>query len=326
MKKYNLSEDLYLKCYQDMLLVRKFEEKTAQFYSMGKIGGFCHLYIGQEAIAVGCFAAKSTADSTITSYRDHAHALLSGIAPKFLMAELFGKYQGCSKGKGGSMHLFNKEGNFFGGHGIVGAQTSIGTGIAFAEKYQKSKNICFIFLGDGAVNQGQLYESFNLASIWKLPAVYIIENNQYSMGTAIADSTSEGEKLYKKGESFGIKGIPADGMDVEKVYETILNVKEQVLIEEKPFLIEFKTYRYKGHSMSDPAKYRSREEVDKYRNIDPIEKAKTVLLEKQYANSEQIKRIEKKVKEEILSVEHFVTNEASFPNTNELYQDVYADK
>ncbi|MBF8247178.1 MAG: pyruvate dehydrogenase (acetyl-transferring) E1 component subunit alpha [Rickettsia sp.] len=321
-KNLTLNQELFVNCYRNMLFLRKFEEKAAQFYSMGLIGGFCHLYIGQEAVAVGSFAAKSESDSTITSYRDHAHSILSGTNPKALMAELFGQSEGCSKGKGGSMHLFNKNGNFFGGHGIVGAQTSLGTGIAFAEKYKKTENICLIFLGDGAVNQGQLYESFNLASLWKLPALYIIENNQYSMGTSVTRSTSLKE-LHKKGESFGINGISANGMDVEEVYETVLNMKQLILKEKRPFLIEFKTYRYKGHSMSDPAKYRSREEVDHYREIDPIEKAKTTILEKKLITLDECKDLEKNVKEEIKGVENFVLNEASIPQEDELYKDIY---
>ena len=319
--KHKLTEKQYIDLYEKMLLIRRFEEKCGQFYGMGLIGGFCHLYIGQEAIIAGIDAAKRDTDSTITSYRDHGHIIISGIDPKFVMAELTGRATGCSKGKGGSMHMFNKEGRFFGGHGIVGAQVPIGTGLAFAEKYNGSDNVCFTFLGDGAVNQGQVYEAFNMAALWKLPVIYIIENNEYSMGTAVSRSTAMTE-LYKKGESFGVPGFQVDGMSLDEMYEAAMNATEYVRSGKGPIIIEAKTYRYRGHSMSDPAKYRTKEEVEGKKNNDPIVTTRELIIENSYASEEQIKEIEKRVKDIINSVAEFAT-ESPLPEESELYTDIF---
>lgn len=319
--KYKLAPADYVDSFEKMLLIRRFEEKCGQFYGMGMIGGFCHLYIGQEAVIAGIQKAKQKEDSTITSYRDHGHIIMSGIDPKFVMAELTGRASGCSKGKGGSMHMFNSEGKFYGGHGIVGAQVPIGTGLAFAEKYNDTKNICFTFLGDGAVNQGQVYEAFNMAALWKLPVIYVIENNGYSMGTSLSRSTAMTD-LYRKGESFGIPGVQADGMDVDSVYDATLQVAEHVRNGNGPAIIEVKTYRYRGHSMSDPANYRSKEEVDKYKQKDPIAVIKKMILDNSYASEDQIKEIEQKVKATIASVAEFATNEP-LPSEDELFTDIY---
>ncbi len=319
--KYKLDPSDYVDSFEKMLLIRRFEEKCGQFYGMGMIGGFCHLYIGQEAVIAGIQKAKQKEDSTITSYRDHGHIIMSGIDPKFVMAELTGRASGCSKGKGGSMHMFNSEGKFYGGHGIVGAQVPIGTGLAFAEKYNDTKNICFTFLGDGAVNQGQVYEAFNMAALWKLPVIYVIENNGYSMGTSLSRSTAMTD-LYRKGESFGIPGVQADGMDVDSVYDATLQVAEHVRNGNGPAIIEVKTYRYRGHSMSDPANYRSKEEVDKYKQKDPIAVIKKMILDNSYASEDQIKEIEQKVKATIASVAEFATNEP-LPSEDELFTDIY---
>jgi len=319
--KLKLSALQYVKCYEQMLLIRRFEEKCSQFYGMGLIGGFCHLYIGQEAVIMGFEFAKQKGDSMITSYRDHAHIIMSGIDPKFVMAELTGRASGCSKGKGGSMHMFDIPGKFYGGHGIVGAQVPIGTGLAFAEKYNNTKNICYTFLGDGAVNQGQVYEAFNMASLWKLPVVYVIENNEYSMGTAVKRSTSMVE-LYKKGESFGIAGIQVNGMDVDAVYNAAVFASDYVRSGAGPIIVEVKTYRFRGHSMSDPAKYRTKEEVEQYKGLDPLADVRNIIVNNKYANEEDLKAIEKKVKLKIAEVEEFATSEP-LPDESELFKDIY---
>lgn len=319
--KLKLSALQYVKCYEQMLLIRRFEEKCSQFYGMGLIGGFCHLYIGQEAVIMGFEFAKQKGDSMITSYRDHAHIIMSGIDPKFVMAELTGRASGCSKGKGGSMHMFDIPGKFYGGHGIVGAQVPIGTGLAFAEKYNNTKNICYTFLGDGAVNQGQVYEAFNMASLWKLPVVYVIENNEYSMGTAVKRSTSMVE-LYKKGESFGIAGIQVNGMDVDAVYNAAVFASDYVRSGAGPIIVEVKTYRFRGHSMSDPAKYRTKEEVEQYKGLDPLADVRNIIVNNKYANEEDLKAIEKKIKLRIAEVEEFATLEP-LPDESELFKDIY---
>jgi len=319
--KLKLSALQYVKCYEQMLLIRRFEEKCSQFYGMGLIGGFCHLYIGQEAVIMGFEFAKQKGDSMITSYRDHAHIIMSGIDPKFVMAELTGRASGCSKGKGGSMHMFDIPGKFYGGHGIVGAQVPIGTGLAFAEKYNNTKNICYTFLGDGAVNQGQVYEAFNMASLWKLPVVYVIENNEYSMGTAVKRSTSMVE-LYKKGESFGIAGIQVNGMDVDAVYNAAVFVSDYARSGAGPIIVEVKTYRFRGHSMSDPAKYRTKEEVEQYKGRDPLADVRNIIVDNKYANEEDLKAIEKKIKLRIAEVEEFATSEP-LPDESELFKDIY---
>ena len=319
--KLKLSALQYVQCYEKMLLIRRFEEKCGQFYGMGLIGGFCHLYIGQEAVIMGFEFAKQKGDSMITSYRDHAHIIMSGIDPKFVMAELTGRASGCSKGKGGSMHMFDIPEKFYGGHGIVGAQVPIGTGLAFAEKYNNTKNICYTFLGDGAVNQGQVYEAFNMASLWKLPVVYVIENNEYSMGTAVKRSTSMVE-LYKKGESFGIAGIQVNGMDVDAVYNAAVFASDYARSGAGPIIVEVKTYRFRGHSMSDPAKYRTKEEVEQYKGRDPLADVRNIIVDNKYASEEDLKTIEKKVKLKIAEVEEFATSEP-LPDESELFTDIY---
>lgn len=319
--KYQLNAKQYVESFEKMLLIRRFEEKCGQFYGMGLIGGFCHLYIGQEAVIAGIQAGKKKNDSTITSYRDHGHIIMSGIDPKYVMSELTGRASGCSRGKGGSMHMFNSAGKFYGGHGIVGAQVPIGTGLAFAEKYNGTKNICFTFLGDGAVNQGQVYESFNIAALWKLPVIYIIENNGYSMGTSLARSTAMTD-LYKKGESFAISGMQVDGMDINAVYNATVQASEYVRSGNGPVIIEVKTYRYRGHSMSDPATYRSKEEVTEYKEKDPILMVKNTILNNSYATEDKLKKIEKKIKAQIAEVAEYATSEP-LPSENELYTDIY---
>lgn len=319
--KYKLDQAQYLECYEKMLLVRRFEEKCGQFYGMGLIGGFCHLYIGQEAVIAGVEMVKQKGDSTITSYRDHGHIILSGIDPKYVMAELTGRATGCSKGKGGSMHMFDIPGKFYGGHGIVGAQVPIGTGLAFAEQYRSTDNVSFTFMGDGAVNQGQVYEAFNMAALWKLPVIYIIENNQYSMGTSVERSTYMTD-LYKKGESFGITGFQVDAMDVEKVYSSVKQATEFVRAGNGPIILEMKTYRYRGHSMSDPAKYRTKEEVDQYKERDPLTEAREKILALSYATEEDLKLIEKRVKDVVTEAADFAT-ESEVPQESELYTDIY---
>ena len=320
-QKYKMQPKQLIDAYKTMLLVRRFEEKCSQLYGMGMIGGFCHLYIGQEAVVAAINIAKSKGDSMITSYRDHGHIIASGIDPKYVMAELTGRATGCSKGKGGSMHMFNKEGKFYGGHGIVGAQVPIGTGLAFAEKYNNTKNICFTFLGDGAVNQGQVYEAFNMAALWKLPVIYVIENNEYSMGTSVQRSTAMTD-LYRKGESFGIKGVRVDGMKVEDLYDAAMKALEFVRCGKGPVIIEAKTYRYRGHSMSDPAQYRKKKEVQDYKSHDPIVITREKLIKNSYLKESEIKEIEKAVKAQIAEVEDFATK-SDLPDEKELYTDIF---
>lgn len=320
--KHKLSKKQYLDSYEKMLLLRRFEEKCGQLYGMGLIGGFCHLYIGQEAVITGVELAKERGDSTITSYRDHGHIILSGTDPKEVLAELTGRVTGCSKGKGGSMHMFNIPGRFYGGHGIVGAQVPIGTGIAFADKYLKTGKICFTFMGDGAVNQGQVYEAFNMAAMWKLPVVYIIENNEYSMGTSVARSTAIVD-LYKKGASFGIEGYRVNGMDLEEVYNAVIEAARLVRSGNGPIILEMKTYRYRGHSMSDPAKYRTKEEVDTFKNRDPLSSVREI-LQHSHASEDQLKEIEKRVKAIVAEAETFALD-SPLPEESELYTDVYTN-
>lgn len=319
-KKYKPTKEEYIKSFKDMLLLRRFEEKCGQLYGMGEIGGFCHLYIGQEAVISAVDMVKQKGDSTITSYRDHAHIILAGTEPKYVLAELMGRATGCSKGKGGSMHLFDVPNKFYGGHGIVGAQVPIGTGLAFAEKYNGTNNICFTFLGDGAVNQGQVYEAFNMAALWGLPVVYIIENNEYSMGTSVARSTFMRD-LYKKGESFGIKGFQLDGMDFEEMYNGSKQAAEYVRENSFPLILEVKTYRYRGHSMSDPAKYRSKEEVEQYKERDPLVIIRKTILDNKYATEADLKEIEQSVKEIVKEAVEFSEN-SPLPDEGELYTNI----
>ena len=284
-----------LKFYRDMLLIRRFEEKAGQLYGMGLIGGFCHLYIGQEAVVVGLEAAAIDGDKRITSYRDHGHMLACGMDPNGVMAELTGRSGGYSKGKGGSMHMCSKEKNFYGGHGIVGAQVPLGAGLAFADRYRENNCVTFTYFGDGAANQGQVYETFNMAALWKLPVIFVIENNQYAMGTAQERSTSSPE-IYTRGEAFGIKGEAVDGMDVIAVKTAGEKAADYCRAGKGPYILEIKTYRYRGHSMSDPAKYRTREEVQKMRaQRDPIEAVRTLLISGKHATDEEINTIDKEI-------------------------------
>jgi pyruvate dehydrogenase E1 component alpha subunit len=320
-ERYEPSRDELLEFYRQMLLIRRFEERAGQLYGLGLIGGFCHLYIGQEAVAVGLQSALDTEkDSVITGYRDHGHMLAYGIDPKVIMAELTGRAAGISKGKGGSMHMFSVEHKFYGGHGIVGAQVSLGTGLAFKHKYAGDGGVCLAYFGDGAANQGQVYESFNMAELWKLPIIYVIENNQYAMGTSVNRSSAE-DQLYRRGESFRIPGIQVDGMDVLAVRGAAETVIDWVRSGKGPVLLELKTYRYRGHSMSDPAKYRSREEVQAVREkSDPIEAAKRE-LEEMGASEEELKAIDRDIKAIVVEAADFA-EQAPEPDPSELYTDV----
>ena len=305
-----------------MLLLRRFEEKTGQLYGMGLIGGFCHLYIGEEAVATGIIEAINKDDMLITSYRDHGLMLACDSDPKTVMAELLGRESGCSKGKGGSMHMFDLAKGFYGGHGIVGAQVPLGTGLAFANKYRQQKNISITLFGDGACHQGQVYESFNMAKLWNLPVLYIIENNGYSMGTSVARCSSV-KDLYKRGESFGIPGQQVDGMDFFDVYEKVSQAAKHVREKQSPMLLEMKTYRYRGHSMSDPATYRTKNEVESYKKEkDPIIKLKDYIRKNNFLSEEEFKNIEKKVKTVIKEATDFAKNSIE-PVESELYKDVY---
>ncbi|MEZ5691805.1 MAG: pyruvate dehydrogenase (acetyl-transferring) E1 component subunit alpha [Rickettsiales bacterium] len=319
----SVGKELLLKLYKEMLLIRRFEEKAGQLYGMGLIGGFCHLYIGQEAVVVGMQSCITKDDAVITSYRDHGHMLACGMDPKGIMAELTGRIDGFSKGKGGSMHMFSTEKHFYGGHGIVGAQVPIGTGIGFAHKYRNNGNISLVYFGDGSVNQGQVYESFNMASLWKLPVIYIIENNEYAMGTSVKRSHSTTE-LYRRGEAFGITGKQVNGMDVVAVREAGLEAVEYVRSGKGPFLLEMKTYRYRGHSMSDPAKYRSKEEVADYKeNHDPIETMKARLIKEKFAGEDLLKEIDKEIKAVANDAAEFAKKSPE-PDESELWTDVLA--
>ena len=312
-----------LKFYRDMLLIRRFEEKAGQLYGMGLIGGFCHLYIGQEAVVVGLEAAARDGDKRITSYRDHGHMLACGMDPNGVMAELTGRSGGYSKGKGGSMHMFSKEKNFYGGHGIVGAQVPLGAGLAFADRYRENNCVTFTYFGDGAANQGQVYETFNMAALWKLPVIFVIENNQYAMGTAQERSTSSPE-IYTRGEAFGIKGEAVDGMDVIAVKTAGDKAADYCRAGKGPYILEIKTYRYRGHSMSDPAKYRTREEVQKMRaQRDPIEAVRTLLISEKHATDEEIKSIDKEIKEIINACAEYAKDSPEV-SAEELWTDIYA--
>ncbi|UWI83068.1 pyruvate dehydrogenase (acetyl-transferring) E1 component subunit alpha [Wolbachia endosymbiont of Howardula sp.] len=318
----SFTKEQIISFYRKMLLIRRFEEKAGQLYSMGLIGGFCHLSIGQEAVAVGTQAASKLGDAFITSYRDHGLILACNADQNALMSELIGKANGCSKGKGGSMHVFDIEKNFFGGHGIVGAQVPIGTGIAFANRYQKKNNVVFTFFGDGATNQGQVYEAFNMASLWNLPVVYIIENNEYAMGTSTHKSTLLTD-LYKRGECFGIPGKQVYGMDFFSVYSATNQAAEHVRTGKGPMLLEMKTYRYRGHSMSDPATYRSQEEVqDMKKNHDPISSLKSYILDQNIASEQICKAIDQEVRNSVTHAEEFAKRSPA-PNEDELYTDLY---
>jgi len=309
--------------YRDMLLIRRFEEKAGQMYGMGLIGGFCHLYIGQEAVVVGMRAATTDGDSVITSYRDHGHMLACGMDAKGVMAELTGRAGGYSKGKGGSMHMFSRDKGFYGGHGIVGAQVPLGTGIAFGHKYRDEDAVSLTYLGDGAVNQGQVYEAFNMAALWDLPVIYVIENNKYAMGTSIERSSARTD-LYHRGQAYGIPGSQVDGMDVLAVKEAGAKAAAHARAGKGPYILEMMTYRYRGHSMSDPAKYRTREEVQKTRQErDPIERLRAALLERGIVAETALKAIDGDVKEEVSAAADFA-QESPEPEPSELYTDVFA--
>lgn len=318
---FDASKEELIQYYKDMLMMRRFEEKAGQMYGMGLIGGFCHLYIGQEAVVTGIQAALKEGDSIITSYRDHAHMLACKIDPKEILAELTGRSTGISKGKGGSMHMFSVEHGFFGGHGIVAAQVPIGAGLAFAHKYRKNDNVSITYFGDGAVNQGQVYESFNMARLWNLPVVFVIENNQYAMGTSLARASSEIE-LFRRGESFKIEGEAVDGMNVLAVKEAADRAVAKCRAGEGPVLLEMKTYRYRGHSMSDPAKYRSKEEVSKMRaESDPIDQVKKRILSSKYMSEDDLKVIDKDIKAIVSEAADFATKSPE-PDPSELYTDI----
>ena len=316
----NYDMDLLRKMYSKMLLIRRFEEKAGQLYGMRQIGGFCHLYIGQEAVVVGIQSAQIEGDSIVTSYRDHGHMIACDMDPKGVMAELTGRKDGYSKGKGGSMHMFSREKGFFGGHGIVAAQVPIGTGLAFSHKYNETNNVCVTYFGDGAANQGQVYEAYNIASLWKLPVIFVIENNKYGMGTAV-NRSSAGENLSDRGKAYGIKSEIVDGMDVIAVRDSAIRAMEYCRSGKGPYILEMKTYRYRGHSMSDPAKYRTRDEVDKIRkNSDPIENIKE-LLAKNGLNEDEIKNIDSEIKVVIADAAKFA-QESPEPSVEELYTDI----
>jgi pyruvate dehydrogenase E1 component alpha subunit len=319
----DFNQEQELRAYRTMLLIRRFEEKAGQLYGMGLIGGFCHLYIGQEAVVVGMHMTIKPGDEVITGYRDHGHMLACGMDPKGVMAELTGRRGGYSKGKGGSMHMFSVEKGFYGGHGIVGAQVPIGTGLAFANKYRGNDNVSLTYLGDGAVNQGQVYESFNMAKLWKLPVVYVIENNQYGMGTSVARASAT-TNLSQRGRSFDIPGEQVDGMDVRAVKAAGEQAVQWCRDGNGPMILEMLTYRYRGHSMSDPAKYRPKEEVDKVRTEhDPIEQVRSRMLKRGFATEDFLKKIDAEVRATVNEAAEFATNDAE-PDAAELWTDVYA--
>src|ERR1700726_565554 len=319
---FEFTREQELGALRDMLLIRRFEEKAGQLYGMGAIGGFCHLYIGQEAIVVGMQMALKKGDQVITGYRDHGHMLATGMEAKGVMAELTGRHGGYSKGKGGSMHMFSKEKNFFGGHGIVGAQVPLGTGLAFANRYRGNDFVSLAYFGDGASNQGQVYESFNMAELWKLPVVYVIENNRYAMGTSVTRSSAQTD-FSKRGISFNIPGTEVDGMDVRAVKAAGDEAIAWCCEGNGPFILEMMTYRYRGHSMSDPAKYRTKEEVDKMRTEhDPIEQVRKRLLDKKWASEDDLKKIDAAVRTLVNEASEFATHDAE-PDAADLYTDVY---
>lgn len=316
------SKETYLNWYESMQLMRKFEEKAGQLYGQQKIRGFCHLYIGQEACAAGAVSALTKDDKWITAYRDHAHPLALGTDPKLVMAELFGKATGISKGKGGSMHIFDIEHNFFGGHGIVGAQIPLGAGIGFAEMYKKSGALCMCYMGDGAVRQGAFHETLNLAMLWKLPVIFVIENNGYAMGTSVK-RTSNVTELYTLGKAYDMPCAPVDAMKVEEVHNAVTEAAERARKGDGPTLLEFRTYRYKGHSMSDPAKYRSKDEVEEYKQRDPIEVVKQTILSRKFATSSDLEAIDAKIAKIVEESVKFA-EESEFPDPSEATEHVYA--
>lgn len=322
-KKEKFSKETYMTWFESMLLMRKFEEKAGQLYGQQKIRGFCHLYIGQEACVAGAVSALKKGDKYITAYRDHAHPLGLGSDPKAIMAELYGKATGISKGKGGSMHMFDVENHFYGGHGIVGGQIPLGTGLAFAEQYNGTDNLCICYMGDGAVRQGAFHEALNLAMSLKLPIIFAIENNGYAMGTSVK-RTSNVTELYKLGQAYAMPSEPVDAMSVEEVHNAIEAAADRARKGDGPTLLELRTYRYKGHSMSDPAKYRTKEELASYKERDPIEQVRQVILEKKYASEDELAKISDRVKEQVAESVKFA-EESPWPEPEEIFKDVYAE-
>jgi pyruvate dehydrogenase E1 component alpha subunit len=324
-KRYQASKEELLEYYRQMLLIRRFEERAGQLYGMGYIGGFCHLYIGQEAVVIGIQMAMEEGDQVITAYRDHGHMLATGMEARGVMAELTGRRGGYSKGKGGSMHMFSKEKHFFGGHGIVGACVPIGTGLAFANRYRENSSVSVTYMGDGAVNQGQVYESFNMAKLWSLPVVYVIENNQYGMGTSVKRASATTD-LCRRGQAFDIPGEQVDGMDVRAVKEAGRKATERARAGEGPYILEMLTYRYRGHSMSDPAKYRSRDEVQKMRQErDPIEQSKARLLGEHKVSEDDLKEIDKEIRAIVNEAAEFAQTDPE-PDPSELWTDVVRER
>lgn len=320
----NFPKETYLRWYEMMQLMRKFEEKAGQLYGQQKIKGFCHLYIGQEACVAGAVTALTKDDKWITAYRDHAHPLALGTPPRAIMAELFAKATGVSKGKGGSMHMFDKNVNFMGGHGIVGGQIPLGAGIAFAEQYNQTGKLCICYMGDGAVRQGSFHETFNMAMLWKLPVIFVIENNGYAMGTSVS-RTSNVTDLYKLGCAYDMPSEPVDAMQVEIVHEAVARAADRARSGEGPTLLEFRTYRYKGHSMSDPAKYRTKEELEDYRGRDTIETVRKTILDNGLATEEELEATDAKIKEVVKEAVDFAES-SPFPTEDELYKDVYVQQ
>ncbi|PCJ66513.1 MAG: pyruvate dehydrogenase (acetyl-transferring) E1 component subunit alpha [Bacteroidetes bacterium] len=321
MAKVKYTKETYIDWYRLMLLIRRFEEKSAQMYGQNKIRGFCHLYIGQEAVVAGMVSAKKDGDKVITAYRDHGHALAMGIPANAVMAELFGRIDGCSKGKGGSMHMFSKEHHFYGGHGIVGGQIPLGAGIALAEQYKGHDGVVFCYMGDGAVRQGALHETFNMAMVWNLPVVFICENNNYAMGTSVERTTNMLD-IYKMALGYDMPSEQVNGMSCEAVHESMTKAAKRARDGKGPTFVELKTYRYRGHSMSDPAKYRTKEEVAEYKSIDPIEVVKATILKNKYMNQKQLDVMEEEVEKEVADSADFA-DKSPFPNVEELYNDVY---
>jgi len=319
-----ITKETYLMWYEQMLLMRRFEEKTGQLYGQQKIRGFCHLYIGQEAVLAGAISVLKKGDSMITAYRDHAHALAQGTAPKAIMAEMYGKATGCSKGKGGSMHMFDKENHFYGGHGIVGGQVPLGAGVAFAEKYKGTDFLNVAYMGDGAVRQGSLTETFNMAALWKLPVIFICENNGYAMGTSVERTTAQTD-IYKLGLPYGIPSSAVDGMDPVAVHNAMDEAAQRARAGEGPTFLEMRTYRYKGHSMSDPQKYRTKEELESYKAKDPIEAIKDAILKQKYAKASWFDEMDEKIKAIVDEAVQFA-EESPLPEASELYTDVYVQK
>jgi pyruvate dehydrogenase E1 component alpha subunit len=322
--KKSFDKETYMEWFRSMSLMRRFEEKAGQLYGQQKISGFCHLYIGQEACVAGAVSALKKGDKYITAYRDHAHPIGLGTDPKAVMAELFGKETGVSKGKGGSMHMFDKENHFFGGHGIVGGQIPLGAGIAFSEQYKGTDNVCITYMGDGAVRQGAFHEALNMAMSMKLPVIFAIENNGYAMGTSVK-RTSNVTELHTLGEAYDMPSKGVDAMNVENVHNAVAEAAERARKGDGPTLLEFRTYRYKGHSMSDPAKYRTKEELEEYKGKDPIEQAKEAILKNKYATEDELKEIDNQAKEQVKECVKFA-EESDFPHVDEVYRDVYAQE